>query len=312
MAQIPTHGVPLISPDHQGARRISVSGFGYGGTNAHVILEAPFPFPRATTTQDATGLTKLLTKPSTNGTAVNGTTSHNNTNGKTAIIISNGHGELSNGSLNGNVTNGISQAADYDGHRLYVLSAASEASLLGAATNLAKWLSSRESGASDLSDLSYTLATRRSLHAWRSVIVSPNTTDLIEQLSRIVPVKARLASRPQIAFIFTGQGAQWHAMGRETIASSQVFRDSITKSSILLKDWGNEWSLEEELLRDEDSSRLGESQLAQPATTAIQIALVDLFASFGIAPQRVCGHSSGEIGAAYAAGCLSHEAALKV
>jgi acyl transferase domain-containing protein len=101
-------------------------------------------------------------------------------------------------------------------------------------------------------------------------------------------------------------------MGRETIASSQVFRDSITKSSILLKDWGNEWSLEEELLRDEDSSRLGESQLAQPATTAIQIALVDLFASFGIAPQRVCGHSSGEIGAAYAAGCLSHEAALKV
>lgn len=47
-------------------------------------------------------------------------------------------------------------------------------------------------------------------------------------------------------------------------------------------------------------------------TTAIQIALVDLFASWNIRPARVTGHSSGEIAAAYCAGALTRESALAV
>lgn len=54
------------------------------------------------------------------------------------------------------------------------------------------------------------------------------------------------------------------------------------------------------------------ASLSQPATTAVQIALVDLLSSWGISPCAVCGHSSGEIAAAYAAGILDLQACLAV
>ena len=52
--------------------------------------------------------------------------------------------------------------------------------------------------------------------------------------------------------------------------------------------------------------------MAQPSCTALQIALVDLLADWDIFPTAVAGHSSGEIAAAYCAGSLSRESALKI
>ena len=100
-------------------------------------------------------------------------------------------------------------------------------------------------------------------------------------------------------------------MGRELLQTPTRFRESILKSDTILKTVGCDWSLEEELLKDEPTSRVGESEFSQPSTTAVQIAIVDLLASLGIQPQSVCGHSSGEIAAAYAAGALSHEGAIE-
>lgn len=67
-----------------------------------------------------------------------------------------------------------------------------------------------------------------------------------------------------------------------------------------------------ELSSNAISSRIGNAALSQPLTTAIQIALVDLLASWNIRPTRVIGHSSGEIAAAYCAGALTQESALAV
>lgn len=75
---------------------------------------------------------------------------------------------------------------------------------------------------------------------------------------------------------------------------------------------GASWSLIDELLLDESESRVHQSWLAQPASTAIQIALVDLLKSVGVQPQTVLGHSSGEIVAAYAGGILSQAVATKI
>lgn len=61
-----------------------------------------------------------------------------------------------------------------------------------------------------------------------------------------------------------------------------------------------------------EESQIGLSYLSQPLCTAIQIALVDLLASWGVKPTSVTGHSSGEIAAAYAAGALSQESALAI
>ena len=68
----------------------------------------------------------------------------------------------------------------------------------------------------------------------------------------------------------------------------------------------------DELLLSKSASRIDESQIAQPASTAIQIAIVDLLDSLGVQPTSVIRHSSGEIAAAYAAGALSKYMALRV
>lgn len=61
----------------------------------------------------------------------------------------------------------------------------------------------------------------------------------------------------------------------------------------------------DELDRDPKSSLINSPHISQPATTALQIALVSLLDSWDISPIAVIGHSSGEIAAAYAAGALS-------
>ncbi|KAL8953176.1 MAG: hypothetical protein Q9222_000949 [Ikaeria aurantiellina] len=116
----------------------------------------------------------------------------------------------------------------------------------------------------------------------------------------------------RITFAFTGQGAQWYAMGRELTQTSAVFRESLEKSTVIILQLGASWNLLDELLLDQSSSRINQSWLAQPSTTAIQIALVDLLASTGVRPHTVIGHSSGEIAAAYAGGMLSQVAAIRV
>ena len=68
----------------------------------------------------------------------------------------------------------------------------------------------------------------------------------------------------------------------------------------------------DELLKDGVTSRVDSAYLSQPLCTAVQIALVDLLASWNVKPASVTGHSSGEIAAAYCAGTLTQESAIAV
>ncbi|KAH7032672.1 uncharacterized protein B0I36DRAFT_286783 [Microdochium trichocladiopsis] len=303
--ELPTSGVALTAPSYQGPRRVSVNGFGYGGTNAHVIL----------TTADAADFDTLNRFP----LVQNGLNVHAN-----GLDHSKGHDSLDANTEPDNVleqTDGITHhaavaaigALEYPATavQLFVLSAASEVSLGDMATRLADWLSRRPLHRAKLRDLAYTLNVRRSRYQWRSAILAADAESLIEQLAQIKPVQAP-AVQPTVTYVFTGQGAQWHAMGRELLQLSGRFQTSITQSAQLLLDWGCAWNLVDELLKDEEESHLNESELSQPATTAIQIALVDLFDSLSVRAQRVCGHSSGEIAAAYAAGALTHHAGLRI
>ncbi|KAL2132992.1 hypothetical protein VTI74DRAFT_3062 [Chaetomium olivicolor] len=275
---VPVETTALVPDDHHGPVRISVNGFGYGGTNAHLILEAA-PEPN---------------------TIVNGDNGTKNGYHDPDPVR---HG--ANGS-----SDGPSSEDTYP--RLFVLSAASEESLRNGAQNLKAWINAVQPDATLLRDLSFTLLSRRTHHTHRTAIVAADAAELIEQLSRVNTTRSNEPSNVQVTFIFTGQGAQWYAMGRELLAASAKFRDSILKSTELLMGWSSEWNLLDELSRDEADSRLSISELAQPATTALQIALVDMLFDAGIRPRAVCGHSSGEIGAGYACGALTHEAALRI
>lgn len=112
---------------------------------------------------------------------------------------------------------------------------------------------------------------------------------------------------PALLGIFTGQGAQWASMGRGLIRHSRLFRESIERCEKSLAGLGADapdWSLTAELIADVATSRVAEATVAQPLCTAVQIGLVDLLRAAGVKFRAVVGHSSGEIAAAYAAGIL--------
>ncbi|UKZ74669.1 Type I Iterative PKS [Trichoderma virens FT-333] len=194
--------------------------------------------------------------------------------------------------------------------RLFPLSATSEHSLREAANDLTAYLKRRKD--IRLDDLSHTLTGRRSQFQWRSSIVAEDVDSLIQSLSAKDLARSKVPNKVANAFVFTGQGAQWATMGHDLLQSAEdsAFARSISVSEELLKKFGAQWSLVEELSRDAASSRLNDSTYGQPASTAVQIALVDLLKSWNVLPAAVVGHSSGEIAAAYAAGAISQEVAM--
>jgi acyl transferase domain-containing protein/NADPH:quinone reductase-like Zn-dependent oxidoreductase len=112
--------------------------------------------------------------------------------------------------------------------------------------------------------------------------------------------------------VFTGQGAQWYAMGRELITTYPVFGASIKEADAILKDLGADWSLMEELHRDAESTRVNGTGFSIPICVAVQISLVRLMDTWGIKPTAVTSHSSGEIAAAYTVGAISLRRAMGI
>ncbi len=101
-------------------------------------------------------------------------------------------------------------------------------------------------------------------------------------------------------------------MGQELLSAYPIFAASMGTAELQLASLGAEWSLLKELSAKPGESRINEAAISQPCCTAIQIALVNLLRSWGIRPTVVCGHSSGEIAAAYAAGFLTDHDALSI
>lgn len=199
--------------------------------------------------------------------------------------------------------------------RLFVLSANDEASAKSTMKNLSIFLEQHPEIFQKqlLRNLAYTLGHRRSQLSWRIGLVASSATDLVEAVnsSEAKPVRASQQT-PKIAFVYTGQGAQWFAMGRELLTAYPVFSRTMEATDRCLKSLGADFSLLEELSRDKTTSRVGEAHISQPACVAIQLALTDLLKSWGISPSAVTGHSSGEIGAAYGCGALTLDAAMAV
>ena len=110
--------------------------------------------------------------------------------------------------------------------------------------------------------------------------------------------------------VFTGQGAQWHAVGRELIMAYPPFKASLEEDEIYLKELGADWSLLEELHRDADTTKVNDTAMSIPICVALQISLVPLLRAWGVTPTAVASHSSGEIAAAYTVGALSYKSAM--
>jgi len=234
-----------------------VSSFGFGGTNAHVVLEEG-PNPRAATVDD--GRVQLLP-----------------------------------------------------------LSAHTPEALRFLALSYRDFLARQEEAAT-LHDICFTAAARRGHRDHRLALLGRTKDELIEQLERFAggdtPRRAATGRaiggrRPRIVMVFSGQGAQWAGMGRELMEQEPLFRETIERCDTLLRRHAD-WSLLDELLAHESRSRLRDTERAQPALFALQLALAALWRRWGIEPDAVVGHSVGEIAAACVAGALSVEDAVRI
>lgn len=161
-------------------------------------------------------------------------------------------------------------------------------------------------------DLAYTLGERRSAFPWVAATSASSTTELVRLIDAGKMKPKRRNDPPKLGFVFTGQGAQWWAMGRELIHAYPVFRETLYEADGYLREFGATWSLIEELHQSQQSTRVNEAALGQPVCVAVQIALVRLLESWGVKPAAVSSHSSGEIASAYAAGVFSLRSAMGV
>ena len=110
----------------------------------------------------------------------------------------------------------------------------------------------------------------------------------------------------------TERSTDFYRMGAELTTYYPSFLRSIRILDRALEDLadGPNWTLEDVLLEDALTSRVDEAEFSQPLCTAIQVAVVQLLTTWGIKPCVTVGHSSGEIGAAYAAGLISATEAI--
>ena len=175
------------------------------------------------------------------------------------------------------------------------------------------------SGACDVADACHTASLRRTHHPHRLAVAGRSTAELRERLQRVLAGEAVTGAvmgelprkRPRLAFVFSGQGPQWWGMGRQLLTTEPVFRQVIAECDRRLRALGG-CSLREELVAPESGSRLGRTDIAQPAILAIQLGLVALWRAWGVSPDAVVGHSVGEIAAAHAAGAISLDQAVEI
>jgi acyl transferase domain-containing protein/NADPH:quinone reductase-like Zn-dependent oxidoreductase/ubiquinone/menaquinone biosynthesis C-methylase UbiE/NADP-dependent 3-hydroxy acid dehydrogenase YdfG len=280
-----------------GVRRASINSFGFGGTNAHLVLDDARSYLANLGLGEGESSHLHATKPST-----------------PAALASPSRDEDTS-----------SQGAAHAGHKIFLFSANEQDGISRVLASLAGHLQKKQTGEDGtskmddtyLSSLATTLSERRSRLAWRLAVTADSATSLLAALTdpttSTSAVRPGKATTPAAAFIFTGQGAQWFAMGRELLAFD-VFRASVAEADRFIgSTLGSGFSVLEELTqRDKETTKIDQPLYSQTLCTVLQVALVDLLASWNLAPKRVIGHSSGEIGAAYAAGALDRESAWKV
>jgi len=267
--------VPTEHGDWQpiaGRRLAGVSSFGFGGTNAHVILEEADPtnIPAASSTLAATNITAQ--QPDLDTTDLH------------LVPIS--------------ARDPQALAAQARRWSDWLRGPGRDRPLAGLAHTAARRRTHFERRAAVLAGSVPELAERLAQLA-------------ADQPGPGLVTAERLPGAPRIIFVFPGQGSQWLGMGRELLAREPVFRDALTACDhVIHAETG--WSLLAELHADADRSRLAQIDVVQPTLFAFGVALAALWRSWGVRPDGVIGHSMGETAAAHVAGALDLEDAARV
>lgn len=166
----------------------------------------------------------------------------------------------------------------------------------------------------NLGRLSYTTTARRIHHQHRVMLTGCSIEDLRAQVE-VALHEHTGATRPKgntkVVFTFTGQGAQYLGMGRELFEKLGFFRTEMLHLDRLAQKMGFE-SILPIITYVGDERDLNEFSVVsiQLASVCLQIALAKLWASWGVTPTAVIGHSLGEYAALQVSGVLSDADAI--
>ena len=199
-----------------------------------------------------------------------------------------------------------------------LVSARTPAALTEAARNYRNFLGGRGQGV-PLYDICHASALRRTHYEERLAVTAGTHEELsglideyLNDLRRAGIARGRASGKAEsLVFVCSGQGSQWPRMGVSLLRQEPVFRAAIEECEDWIRRWAG-WSVIEQLSAPEAESKLENTEYAQPAIFAIQVALARLLDAWGVKPAAVIGHSAGEVAAAQIAGVLSLAEAARI
>ncbi|MEW1603865.1 amino acid adenylation domain-containing protein [Streptomyces sp. NPDC093808] len=195
-----------------------------------------------------------------------------------------------------------------------VVSARDADALRDQARRWARWI--QDHPGVPLRDIAHTAAERRTHFTERAAVTAAGheqavaaLTALAEDRSHPALVRATAGRRGRTVFVFPGQGTHWPAMGRELLASSPAFAETVDACDTALRPYTG-WSVRELLggrttREDGTAVELDRLDVSVPALFTVYVALAAAWREYGLEPDAVVGHSQGEIAAAVVSGALS-------
>ena len=211
-----------------------------------------------------------------------------------------------------------------DAPQVLLLSARTASALDAACDQFAAHLQQQEQqqdkqAEQNLADIAYTLRVGRKRFQHRAVVLAGDRAAAIDALTRRDPAAflcgETLSERPDVAFLFPGQGAQHANMGRDLYAREAVFRGAVDDCCRRLRPalgLDLRTLLFPEATDEQAAARLAQTAITQPALFVVEYALAQWWLEQGVRPAALLGHSIGEYVAACLAGVFTLDDALSV